>query len=353
MTRTASCAVRSRLCGRAALSTVALLFLSSAAFQIVRHERATVLHAMAPSPARSAQNVQAADVRPLVAGAAVERELAGDATHTYEITLGAGQFVHVVVEQQGLDAAVTVNGPDGTALAEVDSPNGMYGPERMVLIAESSGVFRLVVTPYRATGPVGRYQIKIEELRDATARDRQHVVAQTRLIEAQALWAKRTADALSQALPKFEESLSLWRTLGDRRGEGDALWYLADVQNLLQEPVKALAILDTLLKVQRDLGDVRGEAASLEHMASNYRFLGEYQKALASQTDALRLARALKDEELGNFLSEMGWIYFRLGEPRRALEYFEESLPVHRDERSARHGGHCALGYRERALFIG
>jgi len=271
-----------------------------------------------------------ADGRVLLPGTAIERQLSGSRSDTYEVTLKAGQFVDIVVNQRGVDVAMTISGPDGKQLAEVDGPNGMHGPERLVLIAETAGVYRLVVHPYRDTGPAGRYEIKIEALREATSADRIHVDAQNRLIEAQQLWAKRTADSLKEALPKFEESLSLWRTLGDRWGEADVLWYLADVQNLLQEPGKALDILEKLLALRRSLADVRGEAAALEHIASNYRFLSEYQKALEYQTEALRLARSVHDEELGGFLSEMGLIYIRLGEPRRALEYFEEALPVHR-----------------------
>jgi CHAT domain-containing protein/Tfp pilus assembly protein PilF len=289
-----------------------------------------VLQAMAPLTARVEQKSPASDVRPLVPGPSVDRELAGDGSHTYELALAMGQYVHVVVNQQGLDVAVTITGPDGKLIAEIDGPSGMYGPERLAVVADTTGSYRLVVSPFRATGPVGRYQIEIEELREATAADRLRVSAQDRLIEGQALWANRTADTLTKSLPKFEESLSLWRTVGDRRGEAEVLWYLADVQNLLQEPATALEILEKLLELQRSLADVRGEAVTLEHIASNYRFLGEYQKALEHQTEALRLARLNKDEELGSFLSEMGWIYFRLGEQQRALEYFEESLPVHR-----------------------
>jgi CHAT domain-containing protein len=269
-------------------------------------------------------------VRTLGPQVAVDRDLTGSGSHTYNVALSAGQFVHIIVTQQGVDVAVTMNGPSAGKLAEMDSPNGMYGPERLAHIAETTGAYQLVVTPYRDTGPAGRYQIRIEELRDATATDRLHLDAQNQLIEGQALWVARTADALTAALPKFERSLALWRTLGDRRGEADVLWYLADVQNLLQEPTKALQSLDQLLALQRDLDDVRGVAATLEHIASNYRFLGEYQKALEYGTEAVQLARASQDEELGNILSEVGWIYMRLGEHRQALQHFEESLPVHR-----------------------
>ena len=38
-------------------------------------------------------------------------------SHSYRITLTAGQFVNALVEQQGIDAVVTVFSPDGSQLS--------------------------------------------------------------------------------------------------------------------------------------------------------------------------------------------------------------------------------------------
>ncbi|MCI0621022.1 MAG: CHAT domain-containing tetratricopeptide repeat protein [Acidobacteria bacterium] len=294
------------------------------------HQPRNVLLAM-PSAQPLPGQVAAADVRALIPGAAVERQLEGGRSHTYEVALNAGQFIEIVVNQQGLDVVVTMNGADGEQLAEVDGPNAMHGPERLAHIAEVTGIYKLVVRPYRDTAPLGRYQLRIEELREAAATDRIRLDAQKRLIEGQQLWRNRTADSLRAALPRFEESLSLWTTLEDRQGKADAFWYLADTYIAIQEPRKALDVLDKLLALRRALADVRGEAIALQHIASNYRVLSEYQKALEYQTRALHLARTIENyEELGSFLDHMGSIYFRLGEHRRALEYFEQALPIHR-----------------------
>jgi hypothetical protein len=45
-----------------------------------------------------------------------ERELAGDQSHAYQIALAAGQYLHVVAEQRGIDVVVTLFGPDGKKL---------------------------------------------------------------------------------------------------------------------------------------------------------------------------------------------------------------------------------------------
>jgi hypothetical protein len=57
----------------------------------------------------------------LVPGVPIERELASGETHTYRITLTAGQFLRVVVNQFDLDVAVKLVGPNGQQLAEIDN----------------------------------------------------------------------------------------------------------------------------------------------------------------------------------------------------------------------------------------
>jgi hypothetical protein len=105
------------------------------------------------------------DVRELQPGAPIERELKGGEVHAYRLTLVVGQYLRVVVEQRGIDVVVTLAGPDGQKITEVDSPNGSQGPEPVSVVAEASGTYRLEVRSLEKTAAAGRYEVKIEELR--------------------------------------------------------------------------------------------------------------------------------------------------------------------------------------------
>src|ERR1044071_281833 len=59
----------------------------------------------------------------------IERELTGGESHYYQLELQSGQYFHLVVEQKGIDVVVLVFAPDGKQIIEVDSPNGIQGPE--------------------------------------------------------------------------------------------------------------------------------------------------------------------------------------------------------------------------------
>jgi hypothetical protein len=45
-------------------------------------------------------------------GNPIERELSGGQSHSYQMTLAAGQYVKLVVDQRGIDVVVKLFGPD-------------------------------------------------------------------------------------------------------------------------------------------------------------------------------------------------------------------------------------------------
>lgn len=112
------------------------------------------------------------DLYRLEQGKAVERELSGTNSHSYLLRLETGHLLDIVVEQRGVDVVVVLFSPDGKKLVEVDSPNGTQGPEPLTWIAEKAGAYKLEVRSLEKNAPVGRYSVTINELRKATAEDR-------------------------------------------------------------------------------------------------------------------------------------------------------------------------------------
>lgn len=76
-------------------------------------------------PASAPSRQEAALLEP---GKPAERQLQGGEAHAYQMTLTAGQLLHAIVDQRGIDIVATLFGPDGKQLVEVDSPNGTQGP---------------------------------------------------------------------------------------------------------------------------------------------------------------------------------------------------------------------------------
>ena len=81
---------------------------------------------------------------PLEPGKPLEREIAGGQTHTYQITLTAGQFMHVVVEQKGIRVIVALVAPNGKQIAEAYPPRGEYGFASLSYEAAVSGDHQVI-----------------------------------------------------------------------------------------------------------------------------------------------------------------------------------------------------------------
>ena len=87
--------------------------------------------------------------------------------------LQAGDYVEITVEQLGIDAIVAVTGPDGAAIDEVDDTSELDGPERVRVIAVTTGDHTLAVRsePLPAV-QAGRCRLAMGERRPATDADR-------------------------------------------------------------------------------------------------------------------------------------------------------------------------------------
>src|SRR5262245_22553912 len=120
-------------------------------------------------------------------GKPIERELSGGQSHSYKITIISGQYLHMEVEQRGIDVAVALFTPDGKKIGEVDSERATVGSETILAIAEAAGAYRIEARSPEKTSKTGRYEIKIEELRESTAEDLRRVAAESVFREAEKL----------------------------------------------------------------------------------------------------------------------------------------------------------------------
>ena len=123
---------------------------------------------------------------PLEPGKPIERELSGSQSHSYRITMTAGQYLQVSVDQRGIDVLVTLFAPDREKRSESDDPNGTQGSEIVTTIAEAAGSYRIEVSSLDKKAKPGRYEIKME-LREARAEDKDRVEAGAVFREAQRL----------------------------------------------------------------------------------------------------------------------------------------------------------------------
>jgi hypothetical protein len=146
-------------------------------------------------------------------GRPIERVLARGQSHSYRVALTAGQFLHVIVEGQAIDVAVTLYDPYGKEIVKANGPSGAREPASVAAIAEATGVYELKVRAADDEAGRGRYKGRLEEVRAATGEDKKRVIELAELAEATVL--ARQSDGLrdkgqyDEAIPFIKRALAV------------------------------------------------------------------------------------------------------------------------------------------------
>lgn len=322
--------------------------------------------------------VQGDDLTPLDPGKPIERELLGGQAHSYRLRLAAGEYLHVVVEQRGVNVAVALIAPDGKQIIEVDGSNDPKGLEDLLFVADVAGAYQLKVRAVEKEKAAGRYEIKVKEQRPATAEDGAVLLRQVarlrgaRQYDAAMLLARRalslseqklqpdTAELLpflnalvlvyrdkgefAQAEPMFERAL----TIAEKQSESDALEFAQSLNALALicqskgEYGRAGPLLERTLKiVEKRLGeDHLDVAAVVNNLALVYKYKGDYKRAEPLYQRALEIRRKkLKPEDLSiaQSLSNLAVMYYDKGDFARAEPMYRSTLEIREKARGPEH----------------
>lgn len=288
---------------------------------------ATQLHHAPPTYIEALQNGPTT----LAQDTPFERELKGGETQSFRTRLSSGQFMEAVVEQKGIDVVVTLLGPGKKQISRSDSPNGRYGPEPLVLIAESSGDYEIEVQSTNSRAPAGRYEIRMSALREATQTDSEHVAADRAFNEGQNLRSQRSAASLQAAVEKYEQALPFYTSAKDLYRQALTLHVIGTVYTFSSKFQKALTFFGQALPLFQQIKDWRREADTLNFIGGNYDVLGDPQMALQHYNRALLLIRQGEDTSLeASVLNNIGAIYNDTGDWQRALDNFNQALLLFR-----------------------
>jgi len=275
------------------------------------------------------------DVPLLETGKPISRAMQGSETHLYRIAVATGQYLRIVVNQQGIDVAVALIGPGGERLVEVDSPNGTRGNEPISVVAESSGEYRIEIRSPKVAP--GRYEIQVEALRDPTESDLARVAAERGFREAYKLSLQPSAKSKRDAIEKLVHILPAFHSLTDGAMEFLTLMQVGLIHHSLGDLQTALDYYNRALTLGRALGDRGFEARVLNNLGGVYDILAEPHKALEYYNQALSIFQALGDSsDQGNTLNGIAVIYANLGERQKALEYYDKALPLIQKEGNMR-----------------
>lgn len=302
-------------------------------------------------------------------GQFVERELKGGESHTYSLNLNAGQFLHMVAEQVGIDVVLRLFDPDGKQLAEMDRDWGQIGDEPLWYVSELAGVYRLEVISLKKGSPGGKYSLKTVELRPSISRDRTLVAFGKASMDA---WdrshynseekvansindCKAAAEVFRQlgdkdnqayalriaarfyeysfkselALEHYKQSLELYESLDKKSDIAGTLDGIGRIYKYNLDYLKAIEYYQRALVLADSAGDIRDSAVSRNNLGIIQMYLGDFVEATKNYETVLRLARSINSDEVAVLaLNNLGSLYSTTGNYALALEFLERGLSI-------------------------
>jgi len=142
----------------------------------------------------------------------------------------------------------------------------------------------------------------------------------------QAQLAGRQGDYAGVKEP-IEESLNLWRELGDKRGLANTLSILGDTCLLQADYAAAQASYEESLVLFQEIGDKRGIATMVTNLGNVANYTGDYAAARQYQEASVAIFRELGDKlGLVIALNNLGVVAEQQGDNFAARRFYEESI---------------------------
>jgi CHAT domain-containing protein len=266
------------------VSLVCLLALTSPQFAIAQEPKSN-------APSASTSSVEQSSTEsptPIEAGKVIDRDIAGNQSHSYEIAIPDGQRASLLVEQRDIDLAIDVLDSDSKVLIVYDSEKRRTGDEKFELLGP--GIVRFKVRAFYFGAPAGRYQLQLVDVHPATDTDKASY--QARILS-------HTSDAQSKA-GNYDDAIKL----------GSQAIDIAEKNVPADDPFLAHLYLRQALLVR-----IKGDFSQSEVL---------FQRAV----DAYRKSRGDDDPLTAMAIGDQGLISVSRAEYAAAAEKFQQAIEI-------------------------
>jgi predicted ATPase len=149
-----------------------------------------------------------------------------------------------------------------------------------------------------------------------------------RALQAAGLAAQMQGD-FAYARRRFEESLALWRELGDKQGIAFSLAWLAAAVSMLRDFATAYSFAEESVLLCREMEDKWNLALALDMLGATHNDMGNHATARPLIEESLALFRSLGDRwGITDVLSHLGGMAFNHGDYTAARAWLEEGLAI-------------------------
>lgn len=270
-----------------------------------------------------------------------EQTIRGGEIRSTPLEIAAGQFLGLTVEQDRVDVMVELFDPQGRKIAAVDSPDYWMWEEEIALVAEVSGPYVLKVHPFLEAADPGVYRVRLDGPRPSRDRDRTRIEALRELSAAHA-----HPQGTVERLDRLESAIRIWRSLGDRRREAEALYQATEILAGLGRTDEAAERFRQDVSLWKELDLPAQLAWTLVESSRVERRFFQGEEAHRNLEEALKLAERAGSTFLElRALQALGRLHER--DPRTAVSYYERAVRLAHESGSRDMEMRCSyqLGY--------
>ncbi len=137
---------------------------------------------------------------------------------------------------------------------------------------------------------------------------------------------------LKYNLKYYQDALVIYRKIGDRHGEAEALYNIGLIYSKKGDSGNALKYYQDALAICREIGDRHGEAGVLYNIGLIYSEKGDSDNSLKYQQAALEICRKIGYRHgEAEVLHNIGLIYSEKDDSDNALKYYQDALAICRE----------------------
>ncbi len=309
--------------------------------------------------------------QPLLIGEQAITGIIGDKV-VYQFTLHKDQPVLVEVKQLIGDLLLELHNEKKELVLRVNIPVNNRDKETMLVETEQCTVCLLSVLPVTAKDKTGHYTIAITPLTPTNTTDT--INAERLMTQAASSWATAGKDIpkLEAVLARYQQAISIWRSVGNKHALHRALFLASMVNEYLHNDTEQEVLLQQLLKtIERDgntftvtlharvllsLGLIKyksGQSAEAGAYYQRAKSIAEQQHNTIVQATTLELQGFISGDagnqhqasqyfeqayqlytdvgdlySMGATLNNLGWSYHRRGEQQAALKYYFQAYEL-------------------------
>jgi CHAT domain-containing protein len=274
---------------------------------------------------------------PLIAGQKHVCSIGADESHDYTIeSVNEGEYVHIEVDQRGVDVVLTLIGPNEFK-RERNWPSENRGFEYLSFEAPASGTYHLKITvdPNRKPEPGSDYSLILSERKRPSPADLSRAKAEELFDRG------REKKELAERIELLGQAVTEWRKSGDAYGLATGLssWGYAkgSTDEVFTKPLELLQIYEEALRIWETFNQTQRRVLLVLYIARIYDVNAQLNRSVDYYKQALTLY--LKPETPKNavlhaaILNNLGTAQHRLEDDEDAIESLKGAIEAVRGQR--------------------